>query len=257
MTRPMLCAASVATSSMILLSAALAGAQIVVNSTGDKPNAFPLLTGVCSTDIIERGECTLRAAIQLANFNPDVTTITFNIPTTDSGYNAQTNSWTINVGVNTGLPLDDLSTDINITGPGANVLTVQRDPVATSLRIFKITTATTVSISGLRIKDGIVTGYVGGIENTIGAAVNVNGCTFDGNTANNSRGGGLANASTGNVTLANCLLTQNVATYGGGGIANLSTGTITVINSTLQGNIGAGEGGGGIANLSTGTVMVT
>src|SRR5438309_10650896 len=86
MTRPMLFAASLATSSMILLSAALAGAQIVVNSTGDKPNAFPLITGICSTDTIERGECTLRAAIQLANFNPDLTTIAFNIPTTDPNY---------------------------------------------------------------------------------------------------------------------------------------------------------------------------
>src|SRR5438874_9794635 len=188
MTRPMLFAASLATSSMILLSAALAGAQIVVNSTGDKPNAFPLLTGVCSTDIIERGECTLRAAIQLANFNPDLTTITFNIPTSDVGYDAQTQSYTINVGSDIGLALDELSTDINITGPGANALTVQRDASASALRIFKVTTATTVNISGLRIKGGIVVGTNengGGIENTNGAVVNVNGCTFVGNSSVN------------------------------------------------------------------------
>src|SRR5438270_11922355 len=67
---------------LFILSLFSAQAQIVVNSTGDKPNAFPLHLCVCSTDIIER-ECTLRAAIQLANFNPDLTTITFNIPTTD------------------------------------------------------------------------------------------------------------------------------------------------------------------------------
>ena len=42
---------------VLLLSLSFAQAQIVVNSTGDKPNAFPLITGVCSTDIIERGEC--------------------------------------------------------------------------------------------------------------------------------------------------------------------------------------------------------
>src|SRR5437588_6657637 len=122
MTRPMLFAASLATSSMILLSVPFAAAQIVVNSTGDKPNAFPLITGVCSTDIIERGECTLRAAIQLANFNPDVTTITFNIPTTDAGYDPQAGSYTINVGSSTGSALPPLSTAITITGPRAHKL---------------------------------------------------------------------------------------------------------------------------------------
>src|SRR5437016_9565917 len=71
---------------LFILSLFSAQAQIVVNSTGDKPNAFPLITGICSTDTIERGECTLRAAIQLANFNPDLTTIAFNIPTADPNY---------------------------------------------------------------------------------------------------------------------------------------------------------------------------
>jgi CSLREA domain-containing protein len=69
-----------------------AHAQIVVNSTRDKPSAYPLSPGVCSADVFHRSECTLRAAIQLANYNPDVTTITCNIPTTDPGYNAQTHS---------------------------------------------------------------------------------------------------------------------------------------------------------------------
>ena len=37
---------------VLLLSLSFAQAQILVNSTGDKPNAFPLITGVCRTDII-------------------------------------------------------------------------------------------------------------------------------------------------------------------------------------------------------------
>src|SRR5204862_5544407 len=120
MTRPMLFAASLATSSMILLSAALAGAQIVVNSTGDE-HRFPYQSAVCDTDPFDgMNVCTLRAAIQTANLDPGVSTITFNIPTTDPGYDAQTHSWTILVGP----ALPDLSTDMNITGPGAAKLTV-------------------------------------------------------------------------------------------------------------------------------------
>src|SRR5207248_11242886 len=131
---------------LFILSLFSAQAQIVVNSTGDKPNAFPLITGVCSTDIIERGECTLRAAIQLANFNPDVTTITFNIPTTDQGYDAQTNSYTINL--NSSLP--DLATPIILTGPGADKLTIQANN--SSQVILYITQDANPVISGLTIK---------------------------------------------------------------------------------------------------------
>jgi CSLREA domain-containing protein len=232
----MLFAASLATSTIILLSVPFAAAQIVVNSTGDKPNAFPLLTGVCSTDLIERGECTLRAAIQLANFNPDLTTITFNIPTSDSGYDPQTGSYTINVGS----PLPQLNTDLSIDGPGASVLTVQRDPSGLASGIFSITTASTVNIAGIRIKDGSLPGGSGaGIANFNDAIVNVNSCIFLGNTANGS-GGGFANYSTGNVTLTNCVFTQNAADQGGGGIANLSTGKVTVTDCTIEANIGGG-----------------
>ena len=104
----------------IVLGASAIQAQIVVNSTGDKPNAYPLSSGVCSTDIFDRSECTLRAAIQLANYDSNVTTITFNIPTTDPGYNAQTRSWKIHLGS----ALPDLSTDMKINGPNAAKLTI-------------------------------------------------------------------------------------------------------------------------------------
>src|SRR6476659_1723632 len=88
----------------ILLSA---HAQIVVNSTGDGSNGYPPGFGSCDTNAFDNViVCTLRAAIEVANGNPNVSTITFNIPTTDPGYNAQTHSWTINLGS----ALPDLST---------------------------------------------------------------------------------------------------------------------------------------------------
>src|SRR5205807_6281394 len=61
----------------------------VVNSTGDGGLVYGGKYG-CETDLLRGGVCTLRAAIEYANLNPDVDTITFGIPTTDPGYNAQT-----------------------------------------------------------------------------------------------------------------------------------------------------------------------
>ena len=245
----MLFAASLATSSMILLSVPFAAAQIVVNSTGDE-HRFPYQSAVCDTDPFDGvNVCTLRAAIETANLDPDVATITFNIPTTEPGYDPQTGSYTINVGSSTGSPLPELSTNVNITGPGADKLTVQRDPSVSALRIFNITTATTVNISGIRIKDGSVGVSMiasgAGIQNANSATLNVNGCVFIGNAANNGAfGGGFANASTGNVTFTSCLFTENHGYTGGGAVANLSTGTVTMTDCRVEANTSSGAGGG-------------
>src|SRR5204863_9876104 len=68
-----------------------------VNSTGDGAHAAPG-NGVCE-NAAGNGVCTLRAAIQEAIANTNTTLgITFGIPTTDPGYNAQTGAWTINLG---------------------------------------------------------------------------------------------------------------------------------------------------------------
>src|SRR5438477_7998842 len=244
MTRPMLFAASLATSSMILLSAALAGAQIVVNSTGDKPNAFPLITGVCSTDIIERGECTLRAAIQLANFNPDLTTITFNIPTTDQGYDAQTNSYTIFL--NSSL---DLATPIILTGPGADKLTIQANN--SSQVILYITQDANPAISGLTLKNGatairhISTGTASVtdcvIANTGSTAVEIDstGALYfiRCNISSNNRG--IANLSTGTVSIVSisgCTIQSNISDSDGAGVYN-NSGTVSVMNTTIDSNL--------------------
>jgi CSLREA domain-containing protein len=220
---------------ILSLGAPLAHGDIVVNSTGDRGNGRALSTGVCDTDPFDNvSECTLRAAIQLANYNPDVTTITFNIPTSDPGYNAQTQSWTINVGATTGSPLPDLSTEMNINGPGASKLIVQAG--ATGIRIFNVTTTGSVSISGLTIASGGNTG----LANTNGGTVNLSNCTVRNNDA-----GGIWNAS-GTMSINNCTVSDNV-TFGGSGGGINNGGTMTVTSSTLRRNL-ASFGGGGIAN---------
>src|SRR3982750_1936393 len=94
-------------SAMQFFGVSVARAQIVVNSTADYGLVYNGKYG-CETDYLRGGVCTLRAAIQFANLDANANTITFNIP----------GSATINLG--SALPA--LSTDINITGAGADTL---------------------------------------------------------------------------------------------------------------------------------------
>ena len=108
--------------------------------------------------------------------------------------------------------------NLTITGPGANVLTVERDSASPSARIFNIAASRNVTISGLTISNG---------------------------TAPSDRGGGILNSGT--LTLINDTVSQNSAIGGnGGGI--YTSGTLTVTGSTVSGNkidsSTAGSGGG-------------
>ena len=73
----------------VLAPALLATPTITVNSTADSSDTN-VGDGVCAT---AQGVCTLRAAIQEANFDPAATTISFAIPQTDSNHTAGV--WTI------------------------------------------------------------------------------------------------------------------------------------------------------------------
>ena len=72
------------------------GATFTVNSTGNGQDAN---TGdlVCET-ASGSGICTLRAAIEQANNDVAADTVAFDIPTTDPGYSALTNTFLIQPG---------------------------------------------------------------------------------------------------------------------------------------------------------------
>ena len=166
--------------------------------------------------------------------------------------------------------------DLTISGPGANVLTVQRTtgPKAPAFRIFNVVVPTgdgfeiVATISGLTIANGQVQGKFpssagGGISNSGPATLNVAGCTLNNNSAD--FGGGIFNSSSGTVEVTHSTLNNNVANFGGGGgIYNSSTGTVNLTNCTLSGNSANNDGGegssfgngGGIANDGTGPVNV-
>ncbi|HEX9000675.1 MAG TPA: choice-of-anchor Q domain-containing protein, partial [Blastocatellia bacterium] len=201
-------------------------------------------------NLLDSGAGSLRQAMLDANAAPGGDIITFIVTGT----------------INLASALPAIEQDLTITGPGANQLTVRRD-TGGNYRIFQINVATTVSISGLTLTNGNVTGDGGGIHNSgnltvtecalvANTATNVGGgilnlgtlnvlrSTISGNTAT-SDGGGLW-TSAGSATLTNCTISGNNATSFTGGLSNVSNGvasTLTLTNCTVTANTGPTEGG--------------
>jgi hypothetical protein len=161
----------------------------------------------------------LRYCIGQANANPGDDTITFSV------------TGTINL---TGA-LPDLSSNIDLQGPGAGSLTVRRD--TGYYRIFTVASGAAVALSGLTITNGSFD-YGGGISNS--GTLTLNNATVSGNGASGA-GGGIFNGGT--LTLSNATVSGNGAGGGfdayGGGIFN--GGTLTLTNATVSGNYAEGR----------------
>jgi len=154
-----------------------------------------------------------------------------------------------------------IAKSVTISGPGANVLAIMRDPNAASFRIFHITTNHTVTIEGLAVINGsILSGFGGGILNQE-STLTINGCAVSGNSAlgqqglgggifsNGSGGGGFAS-----LTITDSTLSGNIAANGGAIFNDGSSGMaiLTINNSTLSSN-----SGNGIFNDGTAPITIT
>ena len=175
-----------------------------VNSLADTDDGF------CDTS----PDCTLREAINAANANSGADTI-----------DATGVTGTIDL---TGA-LPDITGDVTINGPGANLLTVRRD-TGGDYRIFNIIGDFNVAIDGLTISNG---------RPSVGDPDDL--------------GGGIRKEGTGTLTVTNSTLKDNFAASGGGGIFNRG-GTLNITDSTLSGN--SASSGGGITNIG-GTLNIT
>ena len=154
----------------------------------------------------------------------------------------------------------DLTHNLDIIAPrdsltGADLVTVSGKLAS---RVFEIETGATVSIDGLIVADGRVTGNVGGgIKNS--GILNVSNSTISNNSVLSSNGGGIYNS--GILTVNNSTISGNnpdmdisgFYLHGkGGGIYN--NGTVTVSNSTISGNTTYDDGGG---MLNDGNLVVS
>jgi CSLREA domain-containing protein len=255
--------------------AARAAATFTVTSTGDGADSNTA-DNVCDDGT---GKCTLRAAIQQSNAAPGADTI--NVIVTGT--------------IDLSAALPGLSSDLTLSGPGANLLTVRRN-TGGDYRIFTVTSGATVSISGLTASNGRTPdghgaftdeGNGGGIFNagtllltgmSVSGNSTGNGVYTDSATANwrGGDGGGVYNRGT--LVLTGATVSGNrtgtsdqwglagARPSGGAGGGVFNGGTMTMSNSTVSGNeTGVGiihgpnpgdEGGGnGVAN--TGTLTIT
>jgi hypothetical protein len=216
------------------------------------PHTAPVVTN--STD---NNAGSLRQALLNAQ---DGDTITFNIPTSDPGYDGGTAVWTITL-TSGQLVVDK---DVVISGPGADHLTVTRG--AGAFRIFLVNSnggcvpnvpdspngfiLGNVTIEKMTISNGDASGSVGGGINNDHVNLTLNSCTLAGNIAD--FGGGLFNDG-GVAIIRDSTLSGNSTGLDGGAVFN--NGTLTVTNSTFSGNNaryagGINNGNGGAATLT-------
>jgi CSLREA domain-containing protein len=205
-------------------------------------------------------DCTLREAILDANASPGPDTINF-AP-----------------GLNGTIPLTggfgqlEITTDINIDGPGARIVSVSGGG---NNRVFLVAgVGTNATIEGLTITGGsaqllgTLLGDGGGVLNVGGSTLNLIEVNVSGNNAT-SLGGGVATRSllgtTSTTYITRSVISSNNALAGAGGISNIATANIvssattTVTNSTVSLNNTIAEAGGvsnvgGTVNLINDTI---
>ena len=234
----LLCAAVICAFSTFTRAQAL-GQLFTVNSTSDTVDAEPG-DGVC---LDAAGKCTLRAAIQEANFNPgtrDAIIFAMQFPAAID--------LTMGELVITG--------SVYVVGPGARRLTVQRTSAdgTPNFRLFRITMAAgSIGIRGLKLRNGNAgTGSGGAIAVEGPDSVTLTELWLTENKADN--GGAISNAGT--IRLDRSLLTANTATLTHGGAVDnyTTTASFTTTNSTFYQNAAAAQGGA-IRNIGTITLV--
>jgi parallel beta-helix repeat protein len=141
--------------------------------------------------------------------------------------------------------------NISVIGAGPDLSIIDGGAAGSVVTCDSGETSTTV-LDGFTITNGSASSG-GGMLNA-SSSPTVTNCTFSGNTATNSRGGGMYNTSSSSPTVTNCTFISNTATYGGG-MYNSSSGP-TVTNCTFSGNT-ADYNGGGMFNRSNSSPTVT
>ena len=204
---------------------------LVVNTTADG--------GACPPGMLD-----LSGAIGLANITPGAATISF-APTIFAGHQ----TITLSAGQ---LELTNTTGTETIKAPGAGV-TVSGNNAS---RVFQVDAGVTASVTGLTITGGNSGGGSGGGVLNSGT-VSLTNCTVSGNSASGGNGGGVANDTGAALSMMNCTVRDNTATYSfggtgyGGGVYN--GGQPRSRRCTISGNSASGDlDGGGGGGLATG-----
>jgi CSLREA domain-containing protein len=235
-------AAIMAACAGLLLVAGAHAATFNVNSTADVPDATPG-NGTCET-ATGNNICTLRAAVAEANALAGLDTINLQA---DSTY------LLTRVGVDEFLKGDlDLVDSANIVGAGPGSTIIDANGDITGDRALNVHECigdlqgcpqgiVSVSVSGVTFQHGHTALAPGGAIRSYGDLTLTN-CVVTENTS--GAGGGIVSQRA--LTIMNSAVTNNVAQLisGGGGGIFVNGGSVTVVNSTIAGNSTACCGGG-------------
>jgi hypothetical protein len=216
---------------------------------------WPAVNHYTVTTLADGGPGSLRDAITQADADPlDLSLIDFGVSGT--------------IVLSSALPA--LAANIDIEGPGADMLTVMRN-TAVGTPVYSVFTVTDFADPSLFGVGGPVV-QVAGLTVTGGAAANgggvfvasgtltLSGDVLTGNTAT-TQGGGAYAAAFAFLNVIDCTITQNTAANGGGGISN--RGTLTITGSMLSNNtvstttFGQGSQGGALYNAGSAAVTAT
>ena len=217
------------------------GSLFTVNDSGDSMDASPG-DNICA-DV--NGRCTLRAAIVESNADTQQNIIIFDLPQPAV--------------INLLLGELSISKTLNIVGPGARRLAVQRSTAGgtPNFRIFHVPAMpVALNIYGLTIRNGNAASDAGGgLFVETGSAASLTDVAVTGNRA--MFGGGIAVF--GRLTILRSLINSNVSDNQGGGITNSSlAANTTITSSTFTDNSGAFGGaidnGGGTLLLINDTI---
>jgi len=133
----------------------------------------------------------------------------------------------------------DITTNLDIEGPGAGNLTISGNHKST---VFNVAKGVTATIAGLTVAYGSTRASGGPILNA--GTLKVTNDVFNSNSASGV-GGAICNSTSANLSVTGCSFTGNTSKAAGGGIY-LASGMVTISGSTFESN--AGPLGGGIFN---------
>lgn len=199
--------------------------NLVVTTTNDSTDSGTTCTG--------GDTCSLRDAIGLANSHGSGDVIPL------SGLQGT---------ITLTSPLPDITTNINIVGPGANLLTISG---GNAYPVFDIANSGTASMSGVTIANGNGGAPGGAGITNLGALLTLSNCELNNNHAAGQEGGGLFNSGISTATVMDCTFSGNGS--GSGGAIN-NNGILTVTNGTFFGNTAQADFGGAIFNQSVATI---
>jgi hypothetical protein len=185
------------------------------------------------------GNLTLREAVDLANANPGLDTILFNVGLANPQFTLFSGTMALTDSVN----IDGT----NLNGAGGQAVVHGNN----NTQIMTVSVGTTVTLADLTLRNG---------RGTTGGAMLNNGTVTLSNvvvTANSatSSGGGLYNNGTLTIN-GGSVISSNTGSSTGGGIYN-NGGTVIVNTATLQSNATGGAGIGGSIYTTGGSVSLT